>query len=618
MPLFGGAEDEIARQTLSEAGLDALPAHIVVLNRSGLIVLTNQSWRTFALQNGGDLSCLEPGADYLGICRGAAPRDAHAARALAGIEAVIAGQLPVFSMEYPCHAPREQRWFVMTVAPMALADGRGAIVSHLNVTASKEMEQALSASERRFRAMFENAAVGIAEVAPDGSWIRINDRMRQITGFSSAEFVDTNYLGITHPNDLDSERAQMEVLRAGAADRYSLEKLCRRRDGSFVWVNATVSCVRDANHGGIEYFVAIIEDISDRKLAEERQMALMYEVAHRGKNLLAVIQSIAGRSLTGQQSLAEARTAFTGRLQALSRTYSVLINEAFDGAAIDTPLHNELSPFGARATIDGPRVILNPKAAQSFALVIHELATNAAKYGALSGADGHVRAVWSLAGDFADRRLVFEWLEEGGPTVLPPGRRGFGTTLITVVAGSDFGCKPELTYDPAGFRYRFEAPLARIGMAPSDTPVRRGLQSPIVTALYDAWMTKRLSSQQMPVLGDFDWGRFAPTGALTIAIVQTDGSVRITQVGRALIEELGRPLREQELGDDETHGIAERYRMCAQKAEPTHELLRFDFGDGDPVVFERLLVPFTTAGGRGVTHVAGVVVFSGSTAEPGE
>jgi PAS domain S-box-containing protein len=600
-------------EDLHQRSLQALQAHIAVVDRQGRIIFINKAWENFAASNGGTTEpWLAIGTNYLDVCRKAAAAEDHAAQALAGVEAVLAGTLPQFSLEYPCHSPGEQRWFLMTVAPLDQDGATGAVISHLDVSVIKLAEQALRAGEMRFRAIFENAAVGIAEIAPDGCWLRMNERFERITGYQARDLAATTYLGITHPDEIDADVAQMEVMRAGAINSYSLEKRLKRPDETFVWLNATLSCVRDAD-GGIAYFIALFEDISERKTAEERQRTLLEELSHRGKNLLAVIRSIASRSLAGPGSLAEAKEAFDGRLQALAQTYGVLTNEAFDGVLVDAVLHQELSLFGGRARLEGPSVILTVKASQTFALVAHELATNAAKYGALSALAGRLHVTWEVVGSPDDRQLVFDWREEGGPPASPPTRRGFGTTLVSAVAGAEFGCVPELIYGPEGFRYRFTAPLARLGAVLRESPVRRRLRSAVACSLYDTWARQHGAGGALPKLAGFDWARFAATGALTIAAVEEGGSVRFVQVGRALLGELGRPLEDQDMPADDMSRTLEVYRGCALAARPTHELLDFNFGDDDPLTFERLLVPFAATANGTVTHVVGIAIYDGHT-----
>ncbi len=613
MPANVSPLDEKSRPIFNDlyrSALQAIPAHTAVLDRSGIIILVNDAWTAFALANGapGSIS-VAVGANYLETCRKAASTDPQADRALSGIRAVLNGSIPLFEMEYPCHSPHEQRWFLMTVAPFASGRQGGVIVSHSNITARNLAEQALRISEERFRATFEHAAVGIAHIATEGRWLSANQRLCQIIGRPREELLTKSFGDIVHPEDLDACHAHIEVLRARGADSCRLEQRLMRKDGSVVWAVTTLGCVR-TQAGAIDYLVLGVEDVSEQKRVEQRQQTLLQELSHRGQNLLSVILSIVGRSLSGDRSLSEAREVLIGRLHALSKTYETLTQGAFDGAPLDVILRNELESFGGRVQLDGPAIMLTSKATQMMALVAHELATNAAKYGALSVAEGHVLVTWRLAGDETAGRLTFDWREEGGPPVIGPLRRGFGSNLLSQVTGMEFGCDPELSYGEAGFRYRFEARLDGLGAASLDSPVRRRLKNAIVCTLYDTWARQRPPGG-LPQLDGFHWSQFAATGALTIANVTSDGDVQFVQVGRALIERLGRSV--QDWAEEDSAALAQVYRRCASTGEPCHELMRIDFGDGDPFTFERLLVPFSASAGRTPSHVVGIVVFEGST-----
>jgi hypothetical protein len=151
----------------------------------------------------------------------------------------------------------------------------------------------------------------------------------------------------------------------------------------------------------------------------------------------------------------------------------------------------------------------------------------------------------------------------------------------------------------------------------SVTPVRRNLKNELICSFYDQWGRLRGPAGDLPRLAGFDWSKFASTGALTFAAIGPDDQVRFIEVGRGLAEELGRPLSEGVVVEGDTEGMDEAYRRCARKAEPTHEFLRFDFGDGEPLTFERLLAPFCANGGQTATHVVGIAIFDGVTRPPG-
>jgi PAS domain S-box-containing protein len=589
-----------------DQGLQALPSHVAVLDENGAIVLVNRAWTDFAVANGGVFG-VAVGANYLDVCRRASRDDAVALRALEGLDAVLSGARAHFEMEYPCDSPTQRRWFAMSVDALDPRRPLGAIVSHQDISARKLAEQALAESEQRARAVFDLAAVGMAEISRDGRWLRANPAMLRLTGRTEAELLTRTVGDITHEQDIDADAAYREVLISGGAESCAMETRLTRPDGAIVWTETALSCVRGAD-GAVVSFIAVVNDISDRKLAEERQMTMMRELAHRGKNLLAVVQSVAQRSLAGERPLAEAREAFEGRLRALAATYGALTDESFEGAPLEAVLGGELSAFGARAHVEGPNFVLTVKAAQTFGLVAHELATNAAKYGALSSPRGRLEVSWTIEPDEDGARLAFDWRERGGPPCAEPQRKGFGAMILSRIAGAEFDCRPELIYAPEGFRYRFVAPCARIGAEAPVSPVRCKLKSDVMRAFYDQWSRLRGPNGELPKLAHFDWRKFAATGALTLASILADGELRFVEIGRALTAEFKRA---QSAGGLEGEALVEAYRRCAEKADACHEYLRFDFGDGDPLAFERLLVPFSATGVGKTTHVAGLVLFDG-------
>jgi PAS domain S-box-containing protein len=609
-----------SRRSFQQALL-ALPAHIIVIDRAGNITLMNHAWTEFARANGGRAAAVGIGVNYLSMCRALGGN-----AALDGIVSVLDGTSASFSIEYPCDSPFEQRWFRMTVCPLVTEPHghgvSGAVISHDNITVQKQAELAMQASEERFRTVFENAGVGLAEIGLNGRLHSVNAQMCRITGYSAEALRAMQVDALSSLDDRDGDAPYVDIMRTGAIDSYSLEKRFIRADKSKIWVNVTTSCVRSADRT-IKHFVVAVEDIAKRKHAEQRQRLLMRELSHRGMNLLAVVRSIAGRTITGTRTLEDARTVFIGRLQALSQTFSTLTNEAFEGAPLDAIVKRELASFAERATVDGPNVRLAPKIAQTFALIVHELATNAAKYGSLSDAGGELHVSWSITGGSATGNEVatapqfkFEWRESGGPPVVLPSRKGFGTTLISHVAGAELDCTPELVYSHLGLQYRLDVPLDRLGAVSVDTPVSSRIKSDLVRSLYDLWVSQRGTVDMMPRFADFEWARFSASGALTIAAVSADQHVNFVQIGRGLVERLVSPMNDQAGTIEDIATLVPIYQRCAQTRDPCHEMLRFDFGDGDPMTFERLLVPFSSTDARVVTHVVGLVVFSGDSNPP--
>lgn len=182
----------------------------------------------------------------------------------------------------------------------------------------------------------------------------------------------------------------------------------------------------------LDLLAAQTADYLERKRYEETETLLLRELQHRSNNLLAVVQSIARRSLTTSENLADARQKFESRLQALARANHRISSSDGGGLNFRSIVTDELSTFPDRTTVDGSRFEVNTQQAQKFTLVLHELMTNAVKYGALSSANGRVKVSWSLKREGAGPILSFRWEERDGPRIVPPSKQGFGSQLIKI------------------------------------------------------------------------------------------------------------------------------------------------------------------------------------------
>jgi PAS domain S-box-containing protein len=204
-----------------------------------------------------------------------------------------------------------------------------------------------------------------------------------------------------------------------------------------------------------------LTDITDRKSADARQRLLVNELNHRVKNTLATVQAIAAQSLRGPDVSAEARERFTARLLALARANDVLVQDAWTGASLASVAAEMAGPHGGaeRIAVGGPAVLLSPQSATAMALGLHELATNAAKYGALSTPEGRVSLSWTLEGEGLARRLRLTWRETGGPEIRTPGPPGFGSRLIERGLASELRANVRLMYEPSGLVFQLSAPL---------------------------------------------------------------------------------------------------------------------------------------------------------------
>jgi PAS domain S-box-containing protein len=327
----------------------------------------------------------------------------------------------------------------------------GAVLFTEVINRQLEVRERLLSAEQQYRSIFDLAAVGIARVAPDGHFLEINNRFAEITGHSAADLLMGGFQRITHPDDLAEDLAHVEELLSGQAQTFTMEKRYIGKDGAPVWVNLTVALVRNFA-GEPDYFISVIEDIGERKDAQDREQLLSREIDHRAKNLLMVVQSIV--HLSGGPDIDEYKESVAGRIHALARAHGLLAASRWNAVALRSLVDEELEPYAIsaeRVATSGPAVNLKPAAAQSLGLVIHELATNAVKYGALSLPSGRVEVNWQVE----NGRLRIDWCEKGGPPVTPPSSSGFGSALIRITIERQLNGELEFDWAHDGLNCQF-------------------------------------------------------------------------------------------------------------------------------------------------------------------
>jgi len=332
-----------------------------------------------------------------------------------------------------------------------------------DISDRKAAELALRESEARLAATYNHAPVGIAEVDCNGRFLTTNEQFTVITGYSIEELRSRTLFDITYPDDVERDRVLFREQWAGERDRYTLEKRYVRRDGSIIWIELSASIVRGGN-GAEPFGVRIVREITDRKRVEEQQHLLATELNHRVKNTLAVVQGLAHQTFKSDIVPVDLMRAFEGRLSALAAAHDLLIRRNWQAAPITAMISEALMPFhtdGHRFTVRGPEISLTASATVNLALGIHELATNAAKYGALSHPRGQVEILWCTV----DGELRLTWREYGGPQVVQPVSRGFGTRLLERALARDLGGTVDVEFDPAGVTCTVVAPLKRITTA---------------------------------------------------------------------------------------------------------------------------------------------------------
>jgi PAS domain S-box-containing protein len=347
---------------------------------------------------------------------------------------------------------------VVNIRPLKNQRGEvtGAINCFYDITERKQAEDARA----RLAAIVESSDDAIVGKSLDGVITSWNAGAERLFGYTAQEAIGQSITMLIPSDRQQEEPGILARLRRGEHIEH-FETVRVRKDGSALELSLTISPITDSA-GRVIGASKIARDITERKQAEQRQQLLTNELAHRGKNLLAVIQTIVSRSLSGTRSLAEAREALMQRIQALAHSQTMLVNGAFEGAFLTEIIRLQFEAFAGRVKAAGPDVMLNPKAAQTFALLMHELATNATKYGALSQPGGRITIDWSIEGKGSEARFRFQWQERDGPPVVPPTHQGFGRVLIEKAAAQDFGAQPKISYAPEGLSYEIDAPLSAV------------------------------------------------------------------------------------------------------------------------------------------------------------
>lgn len=319
-------------------------------------------------------------------------------------------------------------------------------------------------SEMRFRAFVSSTSDVLYRMSADWS------EMRELGGRGFLADTDESSRDWMERYIPPEEQAKvMAAVREAieTASPFALEHRVRQADGKTGWVRSRAVPIFDDKEHLREWFGAA-SDVTSSKRAEEHQNMLMAELDHRVKNILALVQSIARQSLgRGQEVGPDAADRFVGRINALAKSHTLLATSRWEGARLADLVDSAVAPFcGERpdcVVANGPDIKVTPKAAQSLTLALHEIATNAAKYGALSRDKGSVSAKWRVAGDKDDERLVFVWEERGGPRIeAAPSRKGFGSRLIELTLAYELGGEVKQEFERSGLRVMIELPLAGV------------------------------------------------------------------------------------------------------------------------------------------------------------
>ncbi|KLK93526.1 hypothetical protein AA309_08940 [Microvirga vignae] len=336
--------------------------------------------------------------------------------------------------------------------------GDGTIVEFaVDISARKQAEEAA----RRLAAIIESSDDAILSMDLTGAITSWNKGAERLYGYRAEEVIGQPVTLLIPEDRQDEETGILE--RTGRGDQIEhFETVRQCKDGHQVAISLTVSPVKDG-HGRIIGASKIARDITERKRLEEQLLLVNRELHHRVKNTLATVQAVIASTARRAQTIAEFQQAVTERITSLARTHTLLIEQGHGGASLKGILDFELAPYddgsGQRVRLAGPDVRLPSEIAVALGMAVHELTTNAAKYGAFSLPSGCVEVTWSVEERADGRKLNLAWQERGGPPVEKPERQGFGSVLLHRALGRQLGGEVETTFAPDGLQVRISAML---------------------------------------------------------------------------------------------------------------------------------------------------------------
>ena len=344
---------------------------------------------------------------------------------------------------------------------LPLYDQNGHIQGFLKIlidrTFIRDQQERLREQEEMLRLSQEAGGIGAFDINLSSRAITVTNQIRQIFGIAPDSNITIElFENLMSPSEHNQAgNSESLALPSSGHSEYRIQRLDNKEER---WVALSTELIPD-DEGNTIRMRGIVQDITGRKLAEEQQAMLTAELVHRSKNILAIIQGIANQTLRNTTSAEGARAAFEARIMALSKAQDVLIHGTKSSSAdLADIVSNSLSVHAGadekRIRITGTSAILGSRQSLSMVMALHELGTNAVKYGALSTADGYIEISWY----FDNGRFLFHWAERNGPVVIKPERRGFGSRLIERTLAASLGGTAELHYQPQGLEFQLNAP----------------------------------------------------------------------------------------------------------------------------------------------------------------
>jgi PAS domain S-box-containing protein len=447
--LLKSIDAERARSLELEALMESVPAAIWVAHNPECTVITGNAaaHALFRQQAGANLSLLAPEGERptnYALYRNGKRVEADEGSVWRAAHGEVVRD---FEMEVR-YDDGDARHVIGNATPLRDQNGRifGAVAAFVDITGRKRFADV----QEHLASIVEHSDDAIISKDTNGTVLSWNGGAERLFGYKAEEIVGRNITTII-PAHMHGEEPQILArIRSGERiDHY--ETVRRRKDGTLVDISLTVSPMRNGR-GEIVAASKIARDISEKKKAEAQHNLLIAELNHRVKNTLATVVSIARQTFSGPE-MRDVRAVFNARVRGLAQSHARLAEANWTSVELQTLFEDEFAPYrqSGNVRVAGPPVALSPKAALTLGLAIHELATNAAKYGALSSDTGVVDVCWTIAPD--DDALTIAWQERGGPHVAPPTRSGFGRLLLERALAVDLGSRVALAFEPEGLRF---------------------------------------------------------------------------------------------------------------------------------------------------------------------
>ncbi len=340
---------------------------------------------------------------------------------------------------------------------------------HRDISVRREREEELQHNIELLRIIGETTPDLIVVKDAQARFLFVNPAMASLLGRRGAELVGATSLdgAIDEEEAAALHAADLRIMRDGQSQ--TIEERVTGPDGTKRIYLSTKTPMRD-REGEVVGVVSVSTDITDRKRAEERQALMVRELHHRVKNSLATVQAIANSTARTAVDIDSFREAFNDRVIALARTHTLLAENSWGVIPLRELLDAELDPYGngdgLRVAMTGPDVALPSDVALSLGMAVHELTTNALKYGSLSSPTGSIAVRWDIESEGGRRRLRFHWTERGGPPVKKPRRQGFGSRLLRHMLAGQFNGDVQMEFDPEGLRFSLLVPLVEQAETP--------------------------------------------------------------------------------------------------------------------------------------------------------